>query len=162
MCVWLLWIWNNKLIIRYNREQLDDNVQYGTRWDYWIKFQILVLLFKTEINLERSNGHKILSAFSALKIWSYLRNVFLWSVEFVENSYSSILILTERLHLRALQSFLSMFFRWHSMLPLVCPPLPPYPPPSWSFWDDSFFSLHPCTDESLCPQSACACQTYNL
>lgn len=62
---------------------------------------------------------------------------------FAEKSHRSILILTERLHLRALQSFLNMFFRWYSMLPLVCPPVPLYPPPLWSFWDDSFFILAP-------------------
>lgn len=62
---------------------------------------------------------------------------------FAEKSHRSILILTERLHLRAFQSFLNMFFRWYSMLLLVCPPVPPYPPPPWSFWDDSFFILAP-------------------
>lgn len=62
---------------------------------------------------------------------------------FIETSRCSILILRERLHLRTLQSFLNRFSRWRGMLPLLCTPIPSYPPLQWSFWDDSFFILAP-------------------
>lgn len=71
-----LWIWCYKVIISYNRGQLDDNIHAS-----WCKVRLLditgdaptlTLLFTTKINWESWNIRTFLDAFSGPKIWFYL------------------------------------------------------------------------------------------